>query len=119
MRMAQGRQGHEQLAGGAHLVLATGEGPAAQRLSMKSGCGARGGEQQMLFERPSVACIRAEYAHMFTPGCTMLECMQQQDWHAYRHCHHGIGCFIMACLKVYLAKGNAVPTMTCLPVGMG
>jgi hypothetical protein len=42
MRMARGRQGHEQLAGGAHFILATGEAPRAQRLCMKSGCGARG-----------------------------------------------------------------------------
>ncbi len=40
---------------------------------------------------------------MFTPGCTMLECMQQQDV-------YGFACFILACLKVYLAKRNAVPT---------
>jgi len=33
----------------------------------------------------------------------MLECMQQQDV-------YGFACFILACLKVYLAKRNAVPT---------
>jgi hypothetical protein len=54
-------------------------------------------------KRPSVACICAEFMHMFTPGCTMLECMQQQDV-------YGFACFILACLKVYLAKRNAVPT---------
>jgi len=42
MRMARGRQGHEQLAGSAHLVLATSEAPRAQRLCMNCGCCVRG-----------------------------------------------------------------------------
>jgi len=63
---------------------------------VKCASGALGDEQHLLFECPFGARVCAEYAHLFTPGCTMLEFMQQRDI-------RGVACFILACLKIYLA----------------
>jgi len=78
------------------IVMRNNNVPRAQRLCVKCASGALGDEQHLLFDCPFVACVRAEYAHLFTPGCTMLEFMQQRDI-------RGVACFILACLKIYLA----------------
>ncbi len=70
--------------------------PRAQRLCVKCASGALGDEQHLPFDCHFVACVRAQSAHLFTPGCTMLEFMQQRDI-------RGVACFIIACLKMYLA----------------
>ncbi len=80
--------------------------PRAQRLCGKCASGALGDEQHLLFECPFVACVRAEYAHLFTPGCTTLEFMQQRDI-------RGVACFILACLKIYLAPTVPKCPLTC------
>jgi hypothetical protein len=78
------------------VVLRNNNVPRAPRLCVKCASGALGDEQHLLFDCPFVACVCAEYAHLFTPGCTMLEFMQQRDI-------RGDACFILACLKIYLA----------------
>ncbi len=39
--------------------------PQAQRLCVKCASGALGDEQHLIFNCPFVACVRAEYAHLF------------------------------------------------------
>ncbi len=67
--------------------------PRLQRLCLHCDHGALGDEMHMLFECPATQAARAPYAHLFPPGCTMLEFMQHPDSMTVVRC-------ILACLAV-------------------
>jgi len=52
-------------------------------LCVNCASGALGDEQHQTFDCPFVACVRAEYAHLFTPGCTIL--LQQHSQRGLLH----------------------------------
>ena len=65
--------------------------PRAARLCLLCEQHALGDEYHMLFECPATAAARAPYAHLFPPGCTMLQFMQHPDTLAVARC-------ILACM---------------------
>jgi len=68
--------------------------PRAARLCLHCDMGALGDEYHVLFECPATRAARAPFAHLFPPGCVMLEFMHHADTRAVARC-------ILACLRVY------------------
>ena len=68
--------------------------PRAARLCLHCDMGALGDEYHVLFECPATRAARAPFAHLFPPGCVMLEFMNHANTRAVARC-------ILACLRVY------------------
>ena len=67
--------------------------PRDARLCLLCDQHALGDEYHMLFECPATAAARAPYAHLFQPGCTMLQFMRDPDTLAVARC-------FLACMAV-------------------
>ena len=65
--------------------------PRPHRLCLHCDQRAPGDELHLLFECPATQAARAPYAHLFPPGCTMLEFMRHPDSLSVARC-------ILACL---------------------
>lgn len=67
--------------------------PRAERLCHHCPQGALGDEYHVLFECPATRAACAPFAHLFPPGCTMLQFITHPD-------HLGVARCILACLDV-------------------